>query len=141
MTTIAFIIQGKKFIPSLPFYLVLPLFYLFNPYKKSRTLTLNNKTYNAYIADNFFSRAFGYMFRDPTDLKPDEAILFSFNTRQTVSFTMSNVYFPIMIFALDENYKILSSTLMKTNQNEKTILTGTYFLEVPARTLSPKHDL
>ena len=141
MTTIAFIIQDKKFIPSLPFYLVLPLFYLFNPYKKSRTLTLNNKTYNAYIADNFFSRAFGYMFRDPIDLKPDEAILFSFNKRQTVSFTMSNVHFPIMIFALDENYKILSNTLMKPNQNEKTILTGTYFLEVPARTLSPKHDL
>ncbi len=124
----------KKFTLSFSFFVTLPLFYLFNSYRKSRKVIVQKKSFNAYVADNFFSRAFGYMFREKNDLKKDESMLFVFDSPTTVTFTMSNVDFPIRVFALDKNYKVLDEALMKKGQSKKTKLSGTLFLEIPITT-------
>ncbi|MCX8200125.1 MAG: DUF192 domain-containing protein [Candidatus Micrarchaeota archaeon] len=124
-------IRGIRLIDGAFVRLLYPLIRFFGPYCKKTQVAVSGKRYDAYVADNFFSRAFGYMFRDSKDLKRNEAMLFVFDSPRTVPFTMSNVYFPIRIFALDKDYKVLDSALMVPGQKQKTKLTGTLFLEIP----------
>ncbi|MEM3364494.1 MAG: DUF192 domain-containing protein [Candidatus Micrarchaeia archaeon] len=123
-------LRDRGFTDSFLVFLLFPLVYFFGPYRRTKQVSINGRRYNAYVADNFFSRAFGYMFRDPKDLNKNEAMLFVFNSPTTVTFTMSNVNFPIMVYALDEKMKVLDEALMKPGQKQKT-LTGQLFLEIP----------
>lgn len=124
-------IAGKRFVDSIQLFFLLAFVLLFGPYRRQRRIAIGKKRYTAYIADNFFSRAFGYMFREKDDLKRNEAMLFIFSSPRTVSFTMSNVNFPIRILALTKDCKVIDSALMEPKQNHKTTLTGTLFLEIP----------
>ncbi len=83
------------------------------------------KAINAYVADNFFARAIGYMFRDPRDVKKDEGMLFVFSEPRTVSFWMLDVHFPVKVVSLDYN----ESIIMRPHTLAIHPLRGRLFLE------------
>jgi len=68
-------------------------------------LLVGNDTLHVEVAETFYERAHGLMYR--TYLDPDSGMLFVFETPDTLSFWMYNTLIPLDIAFLDSNFVIV----------------------------------
>lgn len=68
---------------------------------------IDKKEYDIEVCDGFFSQFRGLMFRDIKD----KGLLFSFKKPRKLSLHTFFVFYPIDIYFLDENKKIIDSKL------------------------------
>ena len=71
-------------------------------------IKFNKKEYNIRVCDSFFSQARGLMFKS---LKYDEALLFIFDEPVKLGLHTLFVFYPIDIYFLNENKKVIHSVL------------------------------
>ncbi|MGC9057806.1 MAG: DUF192 domain-containing protein [Candidatus Micrarchaeia archaeon] len=126
-------VKGRKFIVSPLLFVFLPFLYFCGPYNKRRRFRFGRATVHAYIADNFFSRAIGYMFRDPKDIPDDEGILFVYDKPVQASFWMLDVHFPIDLYVLDDRFRPVAKTRLEKHSTKIQRQMGRLFLEVKSQ--------
>lgn len=122
--------MGKQYKVTPLFLFLFPFIVLSNIFSSHKQISVNGKTFNAQIADNFISRALGYMFRDPHDVKDNECILFVYDNPTTVSFWMLDVHFKIDLCVLDENNTIVKRVKMYPHSLVRHTVVGRRFLEI-----------
>ncbi|MEM0438295.1 MAG: DUF192 domain-containing protein [Candidatus Micrarchaeia archaeon] len=123
-------LAGRRFIVSPLFILLFPLLVLAGPYRKVRTLTLNGRAYNAYVADNFIARAIGYMFRDPLDVKRGECMVFEFNSGGPHWFWMLDVHFDIDLYTKGSKGTYKKACTMESGSLRQVCVAGRSLVEV-----------
>lgn len=123
---------NKRFILSFNFILNLPFILLFNPYRKSEFIFIDNTKYKMYIADNFISQCIGYRFRSPDDLEENEIMLFKFKKEKEYTFWMKNVHFSIKLCSINFDDNSLSNCLIMQSKNCcKYKISGKNIIEFP----------
>ncbi|MGC8923927.1 MAG: DUF192 domain-containing protein [Candidatus Micrarchaeia archaeon] len=127
-------IKGRSYLVTPLFLLFLPIVYFFSPCNGQRkSITVNGRLLSVYIADNFFSRAIGYMFRDPKDIPDDEGILFVYDKPVQASFWMLDVHFPIDLYVLDDRFRPVAKTRLEKHSTKIQRQMGRLFLEVKSQ--------
>ncbi len=110
--------------------LVMAPIYLIGGYllysRKTRRVHIKGRTIKAYIADNIFSHALGFMFRDPKYIDKDEGILFKFNSEGPHYFWNLGTYTDLEVISMDTGDKII---LKRGDINPKPIK-GKRILEI-----------
>ena len=93
--------------------------------KQFETLEIEGKEINAIKCSSFFSKFFGLMF------SPKKNLLFEFNKPNKPIIHMFFVFYPIKIYYLDENKKILDKIVAYPFHIYKTKYPSKYILEIP----------
>ncbi|MCX8205980.1 MAG: DUF192 domain-containing protein [Candidatus Micrarchaeota archaeon] len=106
---------------------------LAGPYRKARRIRLGNRTYDAYVADNVVARAIGYMFRDPSDIRDGECMLFIFQGGGRHCFWMLDVHFDTCLYSRSGRSGWRKVCIMRRGSIRSICAQGHTFAEVMRR--------